>query len=144
VATPSSSGPRSAFRKVEAAGIEPAHVRVELDPVHQFALFGDVPAASALARSESSVDGERSRRSDGHHARLTRGEAARIIREVVKDKSSRKTPLGQFVGRYLRCFRNDDGATDSTIRDSEAVLARMSLCLPTESRSRSPPRISAR
>ena len=40
-------------------------------------------------------------------ARLTLGEAARIIREAVKDKSYRSTPLGQLVGRYLRWFRNE-------------------------------------
>jgi hypothetical protein len=60
---------------------------------------------------------------------LTLGEAARIIREAVKDKSYRSTPLGQLVGRYLRWFRNEYGATESTIRDYEAVLARMSLTL---------------
>jgi hypothetical protein len=38
---------------------------------------------------------------------LTLGEAARIIREAVKDKSYRKTSLGQLVGRYLRWFRNE-------------------------------------
>jgi site-specific recombinase XerD len=38
-------------------------------------------------------------------------------------------PLGQLVGRYLRWFRNEYGATESTIRDYEAVLARMSLLL---------------
>src|SRR5437763_9885588 len=62
-------------------------------------------------------------------ARLTLGEAARIIREAVKDKSYRSTPLGQLVGRYLRWFRNEYGATESTIRDCEAILARMSLLL---------------
>lgn len=61
--------------------------------------------------------------------RLTLGEAARIIREAVKDKSYRSTPLGQLVGRYLRWFRNEFGATESTLRDYEAVLARMSLTL---------------
>jgi hypothetical protein len=90
-------------------------VRVELDAAHQLALFGDVPTASAPARAESSVDGESPCRSNGHHARLTLGEAARIIREAVKDKSYRKTPLGQLVGRYLRWFRNEYGATESTI-----------------------------
>jgi len=60
---------------------------------------------------------------------LTLGEAARIIREAVKDKSYRSTPLGQLVGRYLRWFRNEYGATESTLRDYEAVLARMSLTL---------------
>jgi site-specific recombinase XerC len=88
-----------------------------------------VPAASALARAEHSVDGEGSHRSNGHHARLTLGEAARIIRAAVKGKSYRKTPLGQLVGRYLRWFRNEYGATESTIRDYEAILARMSLLL---------------
>ncbi len=61
--------------------------------------------------------------------RLTLGEAARIIREAVKDKRYRSTPLGQLVGRYLRWFRNEYGATESTLRDYEAVLARMSLTL---------------
>jgi site-specific recombinase XerD len=60
---------------------------------------------------------------------LTLGEAARIIREAVKDKSYRSTPLGQLVGRYLRWFRNEYGATESTIRDYEAILARLSLLL---------------
>ncbi len=47
----------------------------------------------------------------------------------MKDKSYRSTPLGQLVGRYLRWFRNEFGATESTLRDYEAVLARMSLTL---------------
>jgi hypothetical protein len=76
-----------------------------------------------------SVDDQGSRRSNGHHARLTLGEAARIIREAVKDKSYRSTSLGQLVGRYLRWFRNEYGATPSTLRHYEAVLARMSITL---------------
>ena len=98
-------------------------------PVSQLALFGDLPAVAAPARTERSVDGDGSRRSNGHAASLTLGEAARIIREAVKDKSYRETPLGQLVGRYLRWFRNEYGATESTIRDYEAILARMSLLL---------------
>ncbi len=47
----------------------------------------------------------------------------------MKDKSYRSTPLGQLVGRYLRWFRNEYGATESTLRDYEAILARMSLLL---------------
>ena len=47
----------------------------------------------------------------------------------MKDKSYRATPLGQLVGRYLRWFRNEYGATPSTLRDYEAVLARMSITL---------------
>jgi len=99
------------------------------EPVSQLALFGDVPAVGAPARTEPTVDGDGSRRSNGHAASLTLAEAARIIRKAVKDKSYRKTPLGQLVGRYLRWFRNEYGATESTIRDYEAILARMSLLL---------------
>jgi hypothetical protein len=84
-------------------------VPVELDPGHQLALFGDVPAASAVARAEPSVHGEGSRRSNGHRARLTLGEAARIIREAVKDKSYRSTSLGQLVATYA-------GSATSTAR----------------------------
>src|SRR3954453_18592229 len=62
-------------------------------------------------------------------APLTLAEAARIIREAVKDKSYRATPLGVLVGRYIRWFRNEWGATPATIRDYEAILARMSLTL---------------
>ena len=58
----------------------------------QLPLFGDTRA----------VDGNGLVLSN--HARLTLGEAARIIREAVKDKSYRATPLGQLVGRYLRWF----------------------------------------
>jgi hypothetical protein len=61
--------------------------------------------------------------------RLTLGDAARIIREAVKDKSYRSTPLGQLVGSFLRWFWNEYGATDTTIRHYEAILARMSLLL---------------
>jgi integrase len=60
---------------------------------------------------------------------LTLAEAAQMMRAAVKDKSYRATPLGLLVGRYLRWFRNEWGATGSTIRDYEAILARMSLTL---------------
>jgi hypothetical protein len=53
---------------------------------------------------------------------LTVAAAARI-------KSYRATPLGLLVGRYLRWFRNEWGATASTIRDYEPILARMALTL---------------
>jgi integrase/recombinase XerD len=105
-------------------------VRNERDREGQLALFGDVPARAVSRHAEPHLNGgDGSDRSNGHHAPLTLGEAARIIREAVKDKSYRRTPLGQLVGRYLRWFRNEYGATDSTIRDYEAVLARMSLLL---------------
>lgn len=61
--------------------------------------------------------------------RLTLAEAALMMRAAVKDKSYRATPLGLLVGRYLRWFRNEWGATSATIRDYEAVLARMALTL---------------
>jgi site-specific recombinase XerD len=38
-------------------------------------------------------------------------------------------PVGTLVGRYIRWFRNEWGATPATIRDYEAVLARMSFAL---------------
>jgi integrase len=60
---------------------------------------------------------------------LTLAQAARIIREAVKDKSYRATPLGVMVARYIRWMRNEYGATPATIRDYEAILARMSLTL---------------
>jgi integrase len=67
---------------------------------------------------------------------LTLAEAARIVREAVKDRSYESTPLGTMVSRYIRWFRNEWGATSTTIRDYEAILARMSLTLadkePTE------------
>ncbi|HTP24696.1 MAG TPA: tyrosine-type recombinase/integrase [Anaeromyxobacteraceae bacterium] len=52
-----------------------------------------------------------------------------MMRAAVKDKSYRATPVGLLVGRYLRWFRNEWGATPATIRDYEAILARMSLTL---------------
>jgi hypothetical protein len=60
---------------------------------------------------------------------LTLADAARMIRAAVKNKAYRATPLGQLVGTYVRWFRNEYGATESTIRDYEAILARMSLLL---------------
>ena len=60
---------------------------------------------------------------------LTLAEAASIIRRSVKDKTYRATPLGLVVGRYVRWFRNEWGATPRTIGDYEPVLARMALLL---------------
>jgi integrase/recombinase XerC len=63
-------------------------------------------------------------------------EAASIIQAAVEDKSYQSSPLGTLVARYIRWFRNEWGATPATIRDYEAILARMSLTLahrePTE------------
>jgi integrase/recombinase XerC len=60
---------------------------------------------------------------------LTLAEAAQMMRRAVKNKSYRATPIGLLVGKYLRWFRNEWGATESTIRDYELVLARMALTL---------------
>jgi site-specific recombinase XerD len=47
----------------------------------------------------------------------------------MKDKAYQQTPLGVMVRSYVRYLRNEYGATDATIRDYEAILARMSLTL---------------
>jgi site-specific recombinase XerD len=99
--------------------------RVSVGVGAQLTLFDALAHAS---RDSPLVSDTGSRSSNGRPG-LTLGEAARIIREAVKDKSYRSTPLGQLVGRYLRWFRNEYGATESTIRDYEAILARMSLLL---------------
>src|SRR5829696_1146414 len=104
-------------------------MRIEFPSDRQLELFGDAVAASGPDQSKVLASKETSHRANGWLLRLTLGEAARIIREAVKDKSYRSTSLGQLVGRYLRCFRNEYGATESTLRDYEAVLARMSLTL---------------
>src|SRR6266545_5369788 len=96
-------------------------------PVSQLALFGDVPAVAASARTEPAVDGDGSRRSKGRHASLTLGEAARIIREAVRDKSYRSTPVGLEVAHFIRWFRNEYGATVETLRDYEAILAKLAI-----------------
>ena len=61
--------------------------------------------------------------------RLTLAELAPMLRAILKDKSYRSSELGQLVGRYIRWFRNEWGATDASVRDYEAILARMSLTL---------------
>lgn len=60
---------------------------------------------------------------------LTPGALARMIREAVQDRSYEATPLGTMVARYIRWMRNEWGATPATLRDYEAILARMSLTL---------------
>jgi integrase/recombinase XerC len=60
---------------------------------------------------------------------LTLAEAALMMRSAVKDKSYRATPLGLLVGRYLRWFRNEWGATRSTLVDYESILSKMALTL---------------
>jgi len=108
---------------------QPQQARTEVDALRQLELFEQASNAPEQRAAGEVVRLDRARRSDGQRPHLTLGEAARIIREAVKDKSYRKTPLGQLVGRYLRWFRNEYGATESTLRDYEAILARMSLLL---------------
>jgi hypothetical protein len=49
------------------------------------------------------------------------------VRAAMRDRSYQATPLGVLVGRYLRWLRNEWGATASTVRDYEAILARMAI-----------------
>jgi integrase len=65
----------------------------------------------------------------GPDVALTAADIARMLREAVKDKSYQASPLGTMVARYLRWMRNEYGATKSTVRDYEAILARMSKML---------------
>lgn len=62
--------------------------------------------------------------------RLTLAEMAPMIRaNPMKDKTYRKTPIGVVVGRFIRWFGNEWGATESSVRDYEAILARMAIAL---------------
>jgi site-specific recombinase XerD len=58
---------------------------------------------------------------------LTLAEAARMMREAVKDKSYRSTPLGLEVAHFMRWFRNEYGATAETLRDYESILAKLAI-----------------
>jgi hypothetical protein len=58
---------------------------------------------------------------------LTLAEAARMMREALRDRSYRSTPLGLEVARYYRWKKNEWGATADTLRDYEAILAKLAL-----------------
>lgn len=60
---------------------------------------------------------------------MTLAQLAPMLRGLLKDKRYRASSLGALVGRYVRWFRNEKGATPSSVRDYESVLARMSLHL---------------
>jgi site-specific recombinase XerC len=49
------------------------------------------------------------------------------MREALRDRSYRATPLGLEVARYVRWKRNEWGATPDTLRDYEAILAKLAL-----------------
>lgn len=52
-----------------------------------------------------------------------------MLRATLKDKSYRASRVGALVGRYIRWFKNEFGATPDSIRDYESILARMSITL---------------
>lgn len=54
-------------------------------------------------------------------------DAARIMRRAMKDKSYRGTSLGLEVGHFMRYLKNEYGATTETLRDYEAILAKLAL-----------------
>jgi site-specific recombinase XerC len=58
---------------------------------------------------------------------LTLADAARIMRDALRDRSYRATPLGLEVARYYRWNKNEWGATADTLRDYEAILAKLAL-----------------
>jgi len=59
--------------------------------------------------------------------RLTLEQAAQMMRAAVKDKSYRATPVGLEVAQFIRWFRNEYGATTETLRDYEAILAKLAI-----------------
>jgi integrase/recombinase XerC len=110
-------------------GIGAEEAPIVVDAGQQLELFDEAPAAPVRARADLLVLDDRSprRRPNGGRARLTLGEAARIMREAVKDKSYRSTPIGLEVAHFIRWFRNEYGATTETLRDYEAILAKLAI-----------------
>lgn len=61
---------------------------------------------------------------------LTFADLASMIEQAVRDKSYRSTPLGLYVGRYIRWCRNERNLVEeTTLRDYEGTLARMAVTL---------------
>lgn len=60
-------------------------------------------------------------------AAFTLGDASRMLRDALRDKRYRATPLGLEVARYIRWKRNEWGAAKDTIRDYEPALARLAI-----------------
>src|SRR5215216_4204899 len=58
---------------------------------------------------------------------LTLADAARIMRDALRDRSYRATSLGLEVARYYRWKKNEWGARAETLRDYEAILAKLAL-----------------
>jgi hypothetical protein len=63
---------------------------------------------------------------DGMSA-LKLAEAARMMRQALRDRSYRASPLGLEVARHYRWKKNEWGATADTLRDYEAILAKLAL-----------------
>jgi integrase/recombinase XerC len=65
---------------------------------------------------------------------LTLAEMAAMLRaaeeRAVKDKTYRKSRLGLEVGHYMRYLKNEYGARPETLRDYEAILAKLALDHP--------------
>jgi integrase len=49
------------------------------------------------------------------------------MREALRDRSYRSTPLGLETARYYRWKKNEWGAAAETLRDYEAILAKLAL-----------------
>ena len=54
-------------------------------------------------------------------------DAARIVRDAMRDKSYRSTPIGLEVGRYVRWKRSEWGAQPNTMLVYEQILAKFAL-----------------
>lgn len=64
------------------------------------------------------------------HATLTLlalADAARLLRESVKDNAYRATPLGLEIARFIRWFRSEYGASPGSIDKYEQALAKLAL-----------------
>jgi hypothetical protein len=98
-----------------------------VDLGRQLELLNEALGAPEPARADLLVPNDSVRRSNDGRARMTLAEAARIMREAVKDKSYRSTPVGLEVAQFIRWFRREFGATAETLRDYEAILAKLAL-----------------
>jgi integrase len=54
-------------------------------------------------------------------------DAARLVREAMRNKSYRSTPIGLEVGRYVRWKRSEWGAQPNTMLVYEQILAKFAL-----------------
>jgi integrase len=89
------------------------------------------PEPEALRRqppgSLADLPGAEEEAASGQERPLTLAAAARMMREALKDKSYRGTPLGLEIAYFMRWFRNEYGATAETLRDYESILAKLAI-----------------